>query len=57
MSANCEIIVIFPIYGQFEAIRKTDSGCIVCSALIVIFYLTKTETRTKNSNTARILLI
>ena len=26
MSANCEVIVIFPIYGQFGAIRKSDSG-------------------------------
>ena len=26
MSANCEVIVIFPIYGQFRAIRKPDSG-------------------------------
>ena len=25
MSANCDVIVIFPIYGQFGAIRKPDS--------------------------------
>ena len=25
MSANCDVIVIFPIYGQFPAIRKPDS--------------------------------
>ena len=25
MSANCNVIVIFPIYGQFGAIRKLDS--------------------------------
>ena len=24
--ANCNFIVIFPIYGQFGAIRKLDSG-------------------------------
>ena len=30
MSANCDFIVIFPIYGQFGAIRKPGSGCIVC---------------------------
>ena len=36
MSANCEIIVIFPIYGQFEAIQKTDSGCTVCSTYMFI---------------------
>ena len=26
MSANCDVIVIFPIYDQFGAIRKPDSG-------------------------------
>ena len=25
MSENCDIIAIFQIYGQFEAIRKLDS--------------------------------
>ena len=30
MSANFDIIVIFPIYSQFGAIRKPDSRCIVC---------------------------
>ena len=30
MSANCGVIVIFPIQGQSGAIRKRDSGCIVC---------------------------
>ena len=29
MSANCDVIVIFPIYGQFGAIRKPVSGRIV----------------------------
>ena len=29
-SANCDAIVIFPIYDQFGAIRKPDSGCVVC---------------------------
>ena len=54
MSANCDVIVIFPIYGKFEAIRKPYSGCIVVKltfSLIVIFYLTKTENRTKKSPT------
>ena len=32
MSANCEVIVVFPIYGQFGAIWKTDSGCMVYKA-------------------------
>ena len=36
MSANCDVIVTFPVYGQFEAIRKTDSGCIACKTNIFI---------------------
>ena len=30
MSANFDVIVIFPIYGQFGAIWKPESGRIVC---------------------------
>ena len=30
MSLNCDAIVIFPIYGQFGAIQKPDSGSIFC---------------------------
>ena len=26
ISANCDVIAFFPIYGQFPAIRKTYSG-------------------------------
>ena len=43
---NCDIIAIFPFYGQFGAIGKPHSGCIVYKlifSLIVTFYLTKTE--------------
>ena len=29
MSKNCDVIAIFPIYGQFGAIRKLDYGGIV----------------------------
>ena len=49
MSANYDVIVIFPIYGQFEATRKPDSGRTVCKtfSLTVTCYLTKTENRTK----------
>ena len=36
MSANSDVIVIFPIYGQFGAIRKPDSGCIACKIYIFI---------------------
>ena len=36
MSENCNIIAIFPIYGQLGAIRKPDSGRIVCKTYIFI---------------------
>ena len=36
MSTNCEVIIIFQINGQFEAIQKPDSGCIVCKTYIFI---------------------
>ena len=34
--SNCDVIVIFPIYGQFGGIRKVDSGRIVCETYISI---------------------
>ena len=34
ISENCDVIAIFSIYGQFGAIRKLDSGCIVCKTYI-----------------------
>ena len=36
MSTTCYVIVIFPIYDQFEAIRKPDSGRMVCKTYIFI---------------------
>ena len=30
MSANCDAIAIFLIYGQYGALRKPDSGRIIC---------------------------
>ena len=36
MSENCDVIVIFLIYGQFEAIQKSDSGRMVCKTYIFI---------------------
>ena len=36
MSKNCGVIYIFPIYDQFGAIRKPDSGRIVCKTYIFI---------------------
>ena len=36
MPENCDIIFIFPIYGQFGAIQKPDFGCMVCETYIFI---------------------
>ena len=36
MSENCDVIVIFQIYGQFGAIQKPDSGSIVCKTYVFI---------------------
>ena len=36
MSENWDVIVIFPIYGQFGAIRKLDSWRIVCKTYVFI---------------------
>ena len=36
MSENGDIIAIFPIYDQFGAIWKPDSGRIVCKTFIFI---------------------
>ena len=48
-SANCDVIVVFWISGQFGTIRKLDSRRIVCKlkfSLKATFYLTKTENST-----------
>ena len=36
MLENCEVIVFFPIYGQFRAIPKPDYGHIVCKTYVFI---------------------
>ena len=36
MSENCDVTVITTIYDQFGAIRKPDSGCMVCKTYIFI---------------------
>ena len=54
ISKNCDVIVIFLIYGQFGATQKPDSGRLVCKlifSLIVTFCLIKTQNRTKISLT------
>ena len=52
MSEYCDVIVIFFIYGQFEAIPKPDSRRRLCKSYVFInsnFYLTKTKNRSKKS--------
>ena len=36
ISKSCDVIAIFPTFGQFGAIRKPDSGRIVCKTYIFI---------------------
>ena len=36
ISVSFDVIVIFPIYGQFGAIRKPDSRRIICKSYIFI---------------------
>ena len=47
-----DVIVIFPISGQFGAIPKPDSGRVVCKTYIFInsslFFLEKKKTELKN---------
>ena len=61
MSENCDVIVICPISDQFGAIRKPDSGRIVCKTYIFInrnllsYKIWKQNLKT--SNTALTLLL
>ena len=49
VSVNCDVIVIFPIYGQFGAIWKSDSvRVLTLTTSVVTFYHTKIENKTKN---------
>ena len=60
MSENCDVFTIFPIYGQFGAIWKPgpDAQSVKLRfSLMAFFYLTNTENRTKNSNTALTILL
>ena len=36
MSANCEVIIIFPIFVQFGGIGTPDSGCMFFKTYIAI---------------------
>ena len=52
-SGNFDTISHFPIYGWFGTIGKLDSGCWIpdLDSVIATFNLTKTENRTKRSET------
>ena len=53
MSEICDVIVIFPIYDQFGAIWKPDSGCIACKTYFFIksnLLSTKSENKTKHGS-------
>ena len=60
LSKNCDVNVIFWIFSQFGAIRRSDSGHRACKSYVsvkVTFCLTKTENGTKKSLTALTLLL
>ena len=38
MSKNFEVIAIFPIYGQFGAIRQSDSGRTICKTYLIVTF-------------------
>ena len=40
MSKDFDVIAIFPTYVQFGAIRKPDSGRIVCKTYLIVTFLT-----------------
>ena len=50
--ANCDVIDIFPIFGQFGSIRKPDFGCMDCKTYIFInsnlFFLERLKTELKS---------
>ena len=56
MSDNCDVVVIFLIYGQFGETQRLDFkawSAIHKVSLIVTFYLKKTENRTKSPGSKR----
>ena len=60
MSANCDIIIAFPIYGHLEQseIWVPDAWLEKLSlSLIVAFYFTKTESRSAKSLTQNLMLL
>ena len=52
MSENCNVIAIFPMFGQFGATWKPDSRWIVCKTCIVI----NSNLSNLNSNHSNLIL-
>ena len=52
MSENCDVVAIFQNFGQFEAVRRPDSGHRVCKSYVFsnsnFLSLQKLETELKN---------
>ena len=61
ISENCDVIVMYPISGQFREIRKPDSGSIVCKTYIFInsnlLFYKNCKQNYKISNTTLTLLL
>ena len=61
MLENCDVILIFPFYGQFGAIRKPDSARVVCKTYIFnnsnLLSCKNWKQNYKISNTALTLLL
>ena len=48
MSSNCDVIVFFPIYSQFGAMRKPDFGRMVYKIYIFVNKLLSYKTWKQN---------
>ena len=61
MSANCDVIVIFLIYGQFEAIPIPHSECMICKTCIFInsnlWSYKNWEKRTKKKHSSHTIVL
>ena len=63
MLANCNVVINFPIYGQFGTIWKPDSGSIVYKTYISIennllsYKIWKQNLKTSNTNLTLLLRV
>ena len=47
-STKCDVIILFFIYGQYGAIWKPGSGCIICKTYLFINLLSYKSWKLKN---------